>query len=606
MGSRVLWSHSEGSSDLDELTLVRSILKLPQLERTTHRRRNWLLATALIVILIGGALLARTVLNPQSRSVAVNSYRDWEIVKLTRAGGSVAPDISRDGKYVAYVNVESGRKSVWIHQLATSTQQQLIPPENFTYSDLLFSADGGELYFVRRENSAPLGTLYRIPVFGGAAKRLRDDIASIMMLSSDGAHLAFARRNRAGNTEFVLANVDGVEERVLVSHSLEFPAWSPDGNAIAFSVGNAESGAENMSIREIRLSDAVQKEITSQKWHHVGDKMWLPDGSGLIVSARDLKTSVKQLWFVAYPSGETRPISNDLENLSHASLTADGRMLAAQQSNQVSEIWSSPLTDVAIGKSVGPWGSDGLSFIADGRIVYSGLLSEATHELWIMNADGTDRKQVTFDRSNDISPAASPDGRYIVFTSNRSGNFEIWRMNLDGSNVLQLTRSNGANPPSISPDGRWVIYLSSGDSCLYRVPMEGGEPERIATNAVGVSTVSPDGRLIAYFAQGRNAWGIAVDSFVDGSPLKRFEVGSHSLNNTSLKWTPEGKGLLYSQSSDGAANIWMQPLDGSQPKQVTDFKTDGIFRFDVSSDGKNLICARGGWKHDIVLIKNLR
>jgi Tol biopolymer transport system component len=165
----------------------------------------------------------------------------------------------------------------------------------------------------------------------------------------------------------------------------------------------------------------------------------------------------------------------------------------------------------------------------DGRIVYAALSSEPTHELWIMNPDGTERKQLTFDSANDISPAESNDGRYIAFASNRTGSFEIWRMNPDGSNVARSTHTAWANPPSISPDSKWVIYLSSGS--LYRVPIEGG---------------------------------------------------------------------------GGAANIWRQPLDGSPPKRITDFNTDGIFRFDVSPDGKNLVCSRGGWRHDVALIKNLR
>jgi Tol biopolymer transport system component len=78
------------------------------------------------------------------------------------------------------------------------------------------------------------------------------------------------------------------------------------------------------------------------------------------------------------------------------------------------------------------------------------------------------------------------------------------------------------------------------------------------------------------------------------------------LNNTALKWTPDGKALLYANMIDGVGNIWMQPLDESPPRQVTDFKADGIACFDISPDGKNLVCARGGRKHDIVLIKNLR
>lgn len=573
--------------------------------RTASGKKNWFWATALIAALAGGSLLGFKLVLTRSKPATVKTYRDWKMIRLTRAGDSADPTISRDGRYVAYVNYEFGRSSVWIHQLATSTQQQLIPPEKASYRNLLFTADGSELYFIRVESPSPLGTLYRIPVLGGSAKILRDDIVvDNIMLSSDGGGLAFSRRNREGKSEIVVANADGVEERVLLGRSPQYPAWSPDGKVIAFSSGNAESGGEKMGINEVRLGDGAQREITSRKWHHVGDKTWLPDGSGLIVSARDLKTAVKRLWFVAYPSGEARPLSNDLDNFIHVSLTADARMLVAEQLNLVSEIWSGPLANVAGGQKVGVWGQDGLGLMPDGRILYSALSSSTAQEVWVMKAERAERKQLTFDSANDFGPTASPDGRYVVFASTRTGHVEIWRMNPDGGNLFQLTHTDGANAHSISPDGRWVIYLSFGD--LFKVPIEGGEAVQICRNAVGVSSVSPDGRLIAYFDQGKDFWGIAVRSFQGGSVVRRFEVRSHSLNNASLKWTPDGKALLYSASSGGAANIWAQPLDGSQAKQVTDFKADGIFRFDVSSDGKKLICARGGWKRDIVLVENLR
>ena len=570
----------------------------------TNSPRTWRLAIALVGLLGFGGFIAVKLSDRTSGSLSVNSYRDWEEVRLTRNGCSITPTISRDGKYVAYVNHELGRESIWIHQVSTSTQQQITPPEKFSYRDLVFSADGSELYFARVEESSPLLTLYRIPVFGGLPKKLRDDLVDVVLLSTDGTRLAFARQNSEGKTEFILANSDGVEERVLLNTSVAYPAWSPDGNVIVFSSGNAESGGEKMGIREIRLSDGAQKEITSHKWQHVGDKKWLADGSGLILSARDMKTSVRKLWLISYPSGEAKPLSSDLENYYHVEITADMRSLVAQQSMSISDIWSSPLSDVAAGKKISGWGLDGLCVMPDGRIVYSGLLSAATHELWMMNADGTGRKQLTFDTSNDISPAATPDGRHIVFASNRSGHFEIWRMNTDGSNLVQLTNTNGANPPSISRDGKWVIYLSAGN--LYKIPLEGGEATLVCKNASGGARVSPDGRLIAYFSKGEKALRIAVSSFPDGVLVKTFDTGSSSLNNNSLLWTPDSKSLLYSQSSDGVANIWVQPLSGTPPKQVTDFKADGIFRFDLSVDGNTLVCARGGWKHDIVLIRNLR
>jgi TolB protein len=281
-------------------------------------------------------------------------------------------------------------------------------------------------------------------------------------------------------------------------------------------------------------------------------------------------------------------------------------MLVTEQIASVSDIWIGPLADVASAKKIGVGGRSDLCFAADSRIIYSSVQSQEATKIWAMNLDGTDRKQLTTDSGNDVSAVASPGGRFIVFASNRTGYSEIWRMNTNGGNLVQLTDSKGANFPSISPEGRWVIYLTASDNKLRKVPIEGGQSVELVSGAVGTSAVSPDGKLIAYFAAGKNAWGIAVNSFFDGSPIERFEVGSPSLNNAALKWTPDGKAFLYSVSSDGVANIWMQPLDGNPAKQVTDFKSDGIFRFDISSDGKNLICARGGWKHDIVLVKNLR
>jgi TolB protein len=505
------------------------------------------------------------------------------------------------------VNKESGQYSIWLIQLATSTREQIVPPEKFAYFDLLFSPSGNELYFTRREGAVPQRALYRMPLIGGVAKKLRDDIDSSITLSRDGTKLAFARRNSEGKSEFIIASSDGVEERVLANQRIQFSAWSPDDKVIAYSVGDAGAGGgDNMSLYEVRVDDGSRKEISERRWNYVGNKTWLPDGSGLIISAREHKSNVNQLWLVAYPSGNALLLSNNLDHFHSASTADDGSTLVAEQIAAVSDIWSGPLTDVASAKKIGVWGMSGLGLLPDGRVVYSSIVSGDTGKIWLMSPDGKHRSQLTDDSGHDICAVPSPDGRYIVFASNRSGNFEIWRMNLDGSNLIKLTTSEGSNSPSISPDGRWVVYLSKKDHSLYRVPIEGGQTSRIAGDAVGASAVSPEGKRIAYFSQGKEAWCIAVSSFESGSIIKRFEIGSHSLNNTTVKWTPDGKALLYADSSEGVGNIWMQRLDGSPPKQVTDFKADGLFRFDVSSDGVNLVCARGGWKHDILLIRNLR
>ena len=574
-----------------------------ELERKAGQRKLWLWTSAITVVLAVVGLLGFNLLGRRSKHIAVNSYRDWDTVRLTRNGGSILPDISDDGKYVAYVIREKGQESVWIHQLATSAIQQIVPPDRYKYFDLLFSPDGNELYFTRREGAAPQRALYRMTVIGGVTTKLRDDIDSSITLSSDGSHLAFARRNSDGKSEFIIADANGVEGRILTDQRIQFPAWSPDGKVIAYSVGDAGAGGDNMTVHEVRVDDGSQKEISQRRWNYVGNKSWLPDGGGLIISAREQKSNVNQLWLVTYPSGEARLLSDNLDYYHGTSLTKDARTLAAENIAPVSDIWSGPLADMANAKKVGVWGMSGLSLLSDGRILYSSVQAGDAGKIWIMSGDGTQQRQITVGTGHDVSPVASRDQRYIVFASNRSGNFEIWRTNLDGGKLTQVTHTKGAIWPSISPDNQWIIYLSSTDHSLYRVPLEGGEPERVVGKAVGASAVSPDRKLIAYFSQGKESWGITVASFEGGSLIRKFEIGSHSLNNSSLKWMPDAKALLYAASSDGIGNVWMQPLDSSAPKKVTAFKSDGLFRFDVSSDGENLVCARGGWKHDIVLIR---
>ena len=566
-------------------------------------KRAVALAGALLVVLTGGALLAFKLANAPARPGAVTTYNNWEVVRLTRTGDSLAPAISPDGKYVAYVQREPGRESVRIRQLATSTEHQLLPPEPFNYQVLFFSQDGSELYFARREALDEVRSLYRVPMLGGAPKKLQEGLEAHMALSPDGAHLYVASRSRKAN---YIINTDGLEERELTSGILPFPAWSPDGKVIAYSRGSSSTGGDNMSLYELRLGDGTTREVARRKWNYVSYKAWLPDGTGLIVSARDAKTNVNQLWFVAYPSGEARPISDDLQHLNRPSLTADARALVAEEVTLISDIWSVPLADPAGANKVGVWGRGGLSLLRDGRILYTSMTSGENNKIWVMNGDGTGRKQLIFDDGNVFNPEATPDERYIIFISNRSGDYEVWRMNADGSNPVQLTDGKSALTPSLTPDGTWVLYRSGRDDGIWKVPIEGGESVRVAEQGRG-ATVSPDGKLVAYFEGNNNRWQIAIKSFADGGAANRtIAIPSPDLNYDVLKWTADGKALLYACRYEGVGNVWRQPLDGVPPRKVTDFKADSISSFDVSADGKTLVCARGGWKHDIVLIRGLR
>ena len=119
--------------------------------------------------------------------------------------------------------------------------------------------------------------------------------------------------------------------------------------------------------------------------------------------------------------------------------------------------------------------------------------------------------------------------------------------------------------------------------------------------------VSPDGKSIAcgYVndQEKPGRWRMAIIRFEGGPPLKTFDMPNVQ---TRYRWAGDGQALLYTLTRNGVTNIWSQPIDGGPPKQVTEFKSDLIFRFDWSRDGKSLVIARGNVSSDVVLINDLK
>ena len=105
-----------------------------------------------------------------------------------------------------------------------------------------------------------------------------------------------------------------------------------------------------------------------------------------------------------------------------------------------------------------------------------------------------------FDDQVDRDPSISGDGRYIVFSSNRSGGaFHIWRMDASGANQVRLTYGSDEQFPHCSPDGDWVVYqgLVDGVAAVWKVPIDGGECVRLAGSNSMWPSVSSDGRWVA-------------------------------------------------------------------------------------------------------------
>jgi TolB protein len=252
---------------------------------------------------------------------------------------------------------------------------------------------------------------------------------------------------------------------------------------------------------------------------------------------------------------------------------------------------------------------DTVAWTPDGKIVYASRTGE-NWDLWIANNNGAESKQLTADAYIDHQPTVSADGRYIVFQSNRSGARNIWRIDADGSNPKQLTQGNSVDAnPVVSPDGKFVVFMSlrSGTWTVWKVGIDGGAAVQLTDRSSEFPSISPDGKSISYFyadQQANNQPKLAVIAFDGGPPVKTVDL-PRSVQPIAFAWLPDGQSIAYLDNSSGILNVWSQPIDGSAPKQLTNYKSEFVTSFAISRDGK-IATYRWSATRDIVLIKDFK
>lgn len=445
----------------------------------------------------------------QPKSVAGPS-QTTKMTKLIATGKTRDAAISPDGKYVVYVEEDAKQQSLWIRQVATGSNVQIVPPAQVSYYGLTFSNDSNYVHYIRtgKDDQQPFA-LYRVPSLGGTSTKLIEHLDSAVTFSPDGQRLAFLRTEAVKETRLLIANADGSGEWTIATRmqpkffdveGLVRIAWSPDGKIIACPVG--DNASNNYAVVGVSVEDGSEKPLTSQKLLGVEQVAWLSDGSGLAMLAvvPEGEKLSWQLWHLSYPGGELRRITNDVNRYASLSVTEDSNSLVAVQSNQNSRIWIAPKGDVGNARQISSGTEDGfigLSWTPDGRIVYhSRTGGDGRSNIWVMNADGSNQRQLTYEGG--FAPSVSPDGRYIVFGSWRADTINIWRIDIDGGNPKQLTDGGRNTMPCFSPDGRWVVY-SSLELGLWKVPINGGTPVFLCNTAGALPVVSPDGTQIACF-----------------------------------------------------------------------------------------------------------
>jgi outer membrane protein assembly factor BamB len=210
------------------------------------------------------------------------------------------------------------------------------------------------------------------------------------------------------------------------------------------------------------------------------------------------------------------------------------------------------------------WSPDGT------KIAYSSD-STGTYQLWIMNADGTDPTRLTHDGANDTTPAWSPDGTKIAYTSDQSGNGDVWRIDVDGSNPTQLTDDPAFDGfPDWSPDGTRIAFQSarSGNSDIWTIRPSGGGLQRVtkSDSQDRDPAWSPDGTRIAYGSDrsgNQDIWTILPDG--NG----RIQVTTSKDSDFHPTWAPMGNRIAFARVRGGSQAIWTVRAAGGSEQQIT-------------------------------------
>ena len=578
------------------------------------KKREIILFAGFLILLLAVAVLFYVLNRSATSPVVTGHFHRVKLRDLTNLGKASAAAVSPDGKFISYVVTENGKYSLWTKAIATGSAVEIIPPNETGIFTTTFSPDGEYVYYLVRYKDFRT-VLHRIPVLGGKSSQIKADVGNdVSSFSPDGRQFTYTRLSPdLTESQLHVAATEGDERRVIATRPsseafMDGPSWSPDGNLIA--IGSAGS------VFLVSVATGEIKPVTQRQWDYVGRVVWFKDGSGLALTGRAKGEDKAQIWHVSYPSGETRRITNDLldYDLTSISVTSNNRSMVTVQQQATSSIWVVPDLDASrarqlIARANSEDGVTGLAWTPDGRIIYTSRVSGHIN-LWGTDREGSNTLQVTNSIASDSLPCVSADGRYVVFASNRSGRRELWRADIDGSNEKQLTTSGRVSTPTFSSDGRWVIYAKAEDGVsretdLWRISIDGGSPTKL-TNVkfAGYPTVSPDDKLIAFYkfdTQDRKTKAVIVP-LEGGAPVKTLEYTFDPM--PWLRWSADARSLIYNVTNQGATNLWRLPIDGSAPQQITDFKSEQIWYFDFSRDGKQLAVARGSTTTDVVLISN--
>ncbi len=418
---------------------------------------------------VAGSLFASTLLLSihQLGGGQEHPPRGVELHRITASVGlEESPAFSPDGRSIAFVAPADGHRQIWVRLLAGGTSLQLTRGETEHLQPRWTQDSAAIVYFTANAGGAGEGTLWEVPALGGPPRRIVT-ATSGGDLSHDGKRLAVFQLD-AGRTVLSILTRDGSSGRGRTTLPLGFiylnPRWSPDDRSIAFQ--RSDPAEFNHYVAVIPVNGGEPRDIARSD--ALNGLAWTPDGSGVVYSSSQGSTvlypPMMNLRIARLNGGGEQQLTFGDESFVQPDIDATGA-LTASRVKSVSDLWKIPVTGAPdenartatrITRQTAAAQVPSLS-PDEKEIVY--LSDNGGHgNLWIAATDGSEIRQLTFERDPNVSigvPVWSPASGTISFIMSRAGTAVQWLIN-QGRQRLTAVRQW----PLATLVARWPLAVS--------------------------------------------------------------------------------------------------------------------------------------------------
>lgn len=550
-----------------------------------HSRRWWILVSLSVVILVTLSVIAAIFSMPHpTASPRISRLTANPVDDPVRSAA-----LSRDGRYLAF----SDETGFFLRQIETGETHSVPLPDGLAAASISWFPDSAHM-IVALSGEHRDSSLWQISTLGGEPRKLVDD-GRFPAVSPNGQQLAFIA-GRALRERIWLAAIDGTQARQLVGDDGDMfggVVWSPNGQQLAYTTAKFAYGRGVKAV--INVLDVYARTAPGLTVRPAtvlsllglgGPISWAPDGR------------------LIYSVSEARPRQRD-SNLFFSRIDRQNRVEGppVRLTNDQGSVFS-------------------VSVSGDSkRIIYTKGIPEPDVYVATLDSSGelSEPQRLTLDDREDLPFDWTPDGKQVIFISDRTGTFSIYKQAL--GQVVPDMLVGGSQPlaePRLSPDGTQLLYLvypdgedSDYEVPLMRVPLAGGPPHEVAkANWISNHQCARAPATVCVYSVARDSevTFYTFDPF-KGTGLKVFELKDELSQLYNWTLSPDGSMLALARGKWGEENrgrIRIVFLNGAPETSIDLNGSVNLASIDWAADSKSLWAPTTGDKENELLRIDLR